>query len=61
MAVPAEDELTVQLAYACQLLRITPGAVKEHMIGLFSRAGTAEDVRLDQVRKRHLDVRLSAP
>ncbi|HSS24686.1 MAG TPA: hypothetical protein VLL82_09865 [Mycobacterium sp.] len=32
---PREDELTVQLAYACQLLRVAPGAVKEHMIALF--------------------------
>jgi 2-polyprenyl-6-methoxyphenol hydroxylase-like FAD-dependent oxidoreductase len=36
---PSEDELTVQLAYACQLLRITPGAVKEHMIALFPEPG----------------------
>ncbi len=36
---PPEDELTVQLAYACQLLRITPGAVKEHMIALFPEPG----------------------
>lgn len=32
---PPEDELTVQLAYACQAVRITPGAVKEQLVGLF--------------------------
>ncbi|OBH25111.1 hypothetical protein A5692_03240 [Mycobacterium sp. E342] len=36
---PREDELTVQLAYACQLLRIAPGAVTEHMIALFPQPG----------------------
>jgi len=36
---PREDELTVQLAYACQLLRIAPGAVKEHMIAVFPEPG----------------------
>ncbi|BBZ52295.1 FAD-dependent oxidoreductase [Mycobacterium heidelbergense] len=36
---PPEDELTVQLAYACQLLRITPGAVREYMIALFPEPG----------------------
>ena len=36
---PREDELTVQLAYACQALRVAPGAVPEHMIGLFPKAG----------------------
>jgi flavin-dependent dehydrogenase len=36
---PAEDELMVQLAYACQLLRIAPDAVKEHMIALFPEPG----------------------
>jgi 2-polyprenyl-6-methoxyphenol hydroxylase-like FAD-dependent oxidoreductase len=36
---PSEDELTVRLAYACQLLRIAPGALKEHMIALFPEPG----------------------
>jgi len=36
---PREDEVTVQLAYACQLVRIAPGAVKEHMIALFPAPG----------------------
>jgi 2-polyprenyl-6-methoxyphenol hydroxylase-like FAD-dependent oxidoreductase len=36
---PQEDELTVQLAYACQSVRIKPGAVKEHLIGLFPEPG----------------------
>ena len=37
---PPEDELMVHLAYACQLLRLAPGAVEEHMIALFpSRDG----------------------
>jgi 2-polyprenyl-6-methoxyphenol hydroxylase-like FAD-dependent oxidoreductase len=36
---PAEDELTVQLAYACQLLRIAPDAVREYMIALFPEPG----------------------
>jgi 2-polyprenyl-6-methoxyphenol hydroxylase-like FAD-dependent oxidoreductase/ketosteroid isomerase-like protein len=36
---PPEDELTVQLAYACQPLRIAPGAVKEYLIGLFPEPG----------------------
>jgi 2-polyprenyl-6-methoxyphenol hydroxylase-like FAD-dependent oxidoreductase len=30
---PAEDELKVHLAYACQLLRIAPGTLREYMIG----------------------------
>jgi 2-polyprenyl-6-methoxyphenol hydroxylase-like FAD-dependent oxidoreductase len=36
---PTEDELVVQLAYACQPLRIAPGAVKEYMIVLFPKPG----------------------
>jgi 2-polyprenyl-6-methoxyphenol hydroxylase-like FAD-dependent oxidoreductase len=36
---PREDELTVQLAYACQPLRLAPGAVEEHMIALFPAPG----------------------
>jgi 2-polyprenyl-6-methoxyphenol hydroxylase-like FAD-dependent oxidoreductase len=36
---PPEDELMVRLAYACQLLRITSGAVKEHMIAVFPEPG----------------------
>lgn len=36
---PVEDELVVQLAYACQLLRIKPGALKEHMVALFPEPG----------------------
>ena len=36
---PPEDELTVHLAYACQLLRLAPGAVEEQMIALFPEAG----------------------
>ncbi len=36
---PAEDELTVQLAYACQLLRIAPDALREYMIALFPEPG----------------------
>lgn len=38
-ARPREDELVVQLAYACQLLRSTPDAVREHMIALFPKPG----------------------
>ncbi|SPM26551.1 nuclear transport factor 2 family protein [Mycobacterium terramassiliense] len=36
---PREDELTVQLAYACQLLRLEPGAIRQHMIALFPEPG----------------------
>jgi 2-polyprenyl-6-methoxyphenol hydroxylase-like FAD-dependent oxidoreductase len=36
---PPEDELMVHLAYACQLLRIAPGTVKERMIALFPEPG----------------------
>ena len=36
---PPVDELTVQLAYACQRLRIAPGAIREHMIALFPEPG----------------------
>jgi 2-polyprenyl-6-methoxyphenol hydroxylase-like FAD-dependent oxidoreductase len=37
---PAEDQLTVRLAYACQLLRMAPGdAIPEHMIALFPEPG----------------------
>jgi 2-polyprenyl-6-methoxyphenol hydroxylase-like FAD-dependent oxidoreductase len=36
---PTEDELTVQLAYACQLVRVEPGAIQEHMIALFPEPG----------------------
>jgi 2-polyprenyl-6-methoxyphenol hydroxylase-like FAD-dependent oxidoreductase/ketosteroid isomerase-like protein len=36
---PAEDELVVQLAYACQLLRSTPSAVREHMVAMFPEPG----------------------
>lgn len=36
---PTEDELTVQLAYACQMVRLEPGAIKEHMIALFPEPG----------------------
>lgn len=36
---PPEDELVVHLAYACQLLRIAPGAVEEQMIALFPEPG----------------------
>ncbi len=39
---PPEDELTVRLAYACQLLRIAPGVVNEHMIALFPEPGHPE-------------------
>ena len=31
--------MTVQLAYACQLVRIAPGLIKEHMIALFPKPG----------------------
>ncbi|MFZ1177473.1 MAG: FAD-dependent monooxygenase [Mycobacterium sp.] len=36
---PREDEVTVQLAYACQLVRIAPRVIKEHMIALFPEPG----------------------
>ena len=36
---PPENELKVQLVYACQLLRITPGALREHLIGLSPEPG----------------------
>ncbi|OBF50287.1 hypothetical protein A5787_08370 [Mycobacterium sp. 852002-50816_SCH5313054-b] len=36
---PREDEVTVQLAYACQLLRLEPGAIRQHMIALFPEPG----------------------
>jgi len=36
---PPENELLVHLAYACQLLRIAPGAVDEHMIVIFPEPG----------------------
>jgi 2-polyprenyl-6-methoxyphenol hydroxylase-like FAD-dependent oxidoreductase len=36
---PVEDELMVHLAYACQLVRVAPGAVDEYMIGNFPEPG----------------------
>jgi 2-polyprenyl-6-methoxyphenol hydroxylase-like FAD-dependent oxidoreductase len=36
---PPEDELMVHLAYACQPLRIAPGAVGEHMLAIFPEPG----------------------
>ncbi|OBI86305.1 FAD-dependent oxidoreductase [Mycobacterium asiaticum] len=36
---PREDEVVVQLAYACQLLRIPAGVIKEHMIARFPAPG----------------------
>ncbi|OBK15342.1 2-polyprenyl-6-methoxyphenol hydroxylase-like oxidoreductase [Mycobacterium asiaticum] len=36
---PREDEVVVQLAYACQLLRIPPRVIKEHMIARFPEPG----------------------
>jgi 2-polyprenyl-6-methoxyphenol hydroxylase-like FAD-dependent oxidoreductase/ketosteroid isomerase-like protein len=36
---PREDEVTVQLAYACQLLRLEPGAIRQHMIARFPEPG----------------------
>lgn len=36
---PREDEVTVQLAYACQLLRLAPGAIRQHMIAIFPEPG----------------------
>jgi 2-polyprenyl-6-methoxyphenol hydroxylase-like FAD-dependent oxidoreductase len=36
---PPEEELMVHLACACQLLRIAPGAVQEHMTALFPVPG----------------------
>jgi 2-polyprenyl-6-methoxyphenol hydroxylase-like FAD-dependent oxidoreductase len=36
---PPEDELMVHLAYACQPLRIPPGAVDEHLIAIFPEPG----------------------
>ncbi len=36
---PPQDEVMVHLAYAGQLLRLAPGAVKEHMIALFPMPG----------------------
>ncbi|CAM2918234.1 2-polyprenyl-6-methoxyphenol hydroxylase-like oxidoreductase [Mycobacterium intermedium] len=36
---PREDEVTVQLAYACQLVRVAPGAIKEHMVAVFPEPG----------------------
>jgi 2-polyprenyl-6-methoxyphenol hydroxylase-like FAD-dependent oxidoreductase len=36
---PPEDELMVNLAYASQLLRLAPGAVREHMIAMFPMPG----------------------
>jgi 2-polyprenyl-6-methoxyphenol hydroxylase-like FAD-dependent oxidoreductase len=36
---PPEDEVMVQLAYACQLLHIAPGVIREHMIAHFPAPG----------------------
>jgi 2-polyprenyl-6-methoxyphenol hydroxylase-like FAD-dependent oxidoreductase/ketosteroid isomerase-like protein len=36
---PREDEVTVQLAYACQLMRLEPGAIRQHMIAIFPEPG----------------------
>lgn len=36
---PEEDEVMVHLAYVCQLLRIPPGVIKEHMIAHFPAPG----------------------
>jgi 2-polyprenyl-6-methoxyphenol hydroxylase-like FAD-dependent oxidoreductase len=36
---PREDELTVQLAYTCQMVRIAPGAIQQHLIALFPQPG----------------------
>ncbi|MFZ0907718.1 MAG: FAD-dependent monooxygenase [Mycobacterium sp.] len=39
---PPQEELMVHLAYACQLLRIAPGAIDEHMIAHFPAPGRAK-------------------
>ncbi len=36
---PTEDEVMVQLAYACQPVRISPGLIRQHMIARFPQAG----------------------
>lgn len=36
---PVEDEVVVQLAYACQPLRITPGAIAENFIAIMPEPG----------------------
>lgn len=36
---PPQDELMVHLAYSCQLLRVAPGALDEHMIAVFPEPG----------------------
>jgi 2-polyprenyl-6-methoxyphenol hydroxylase-like FAD-dependent oxidoreductase len=36
---PPEDELMVHLAYACQMLRIPPGAVDEQFVAIFPEPG----------------------
>jgi 2-polyprenyl-6-methoxyphenol hydroxylase-like FAD-dependent oxidoreductase len=36
---PTEDELVVQLAYACQLMRGASDAVREHLVALFPQPG----------------------
>ena len=36
---PTEDELTVQLAYACQMMRVEPGAIQQHLIAFFPEPG----------------------
>lgn len=36
---PTEDEVMVQLAYACQLVRLPQGVIKEHMIARFPEPG----------------------
>lgn len=36
---PAEDEVHVHLAYACQSVRIPPGVIREHMVARFPSPG----------------------
>ena len=46
---PPEDELMVHLAYACQSVRIAPGAFEEDMIAVYPRAGPPNNVRFDRI------------
>lgn len=36
---PPEDELMIHLAYACQMLRVPPGSVGEHLVAIFPEPG----------------------
>ena len=53
---PPQDELMVHLAYACQLVRIAPGALDAHMIAVTPEPGRPTMFGVIGYRKQHRDV-----